>query len=244
MCRQLHLLAQRFRNSAHSVLTLAIPEVVLVTSLAYIPTSVPTATIDGDTSEWAGVPVFATDAVDNAGSIDFTSMQIANDENFIYVRYVVNDSISSANFFGVYKSVDEDGDVATGFDIFSLGVVGAEASWQGDFPFENATDVFNTSNGINSAVNLMSSLQTSTGTLDVEFAIDRSTFHTVGGASVFPADGDQVAFALWTDQAAGDVIGGGVYTLAALSQTLLGDVNLDGVVDFLDIPEFIAILTG
>lgn len=202
-----------------------------------------TATIDGDTSEWAGVPVYATDAVDNAGSIDFTSIQIANDENFVYVRYVVNESISSAHFSGVFKSVDEDDTIATGFDIFALGVIGAESSWQGDFPFENATDVFNTGNGLTSAVNLSSSLQTSPGTLDVEFAIDRSTFHTVGGADVFPADGGQFEFALWTDQGVGDLIGGGACTLAS-GTTLLGDVDMNGVVNFLDISPFINVLSN
>ncbi len=101
-----------------------------------------TATIDGDFSDWAGVWVVDSDGGDNAGSVDIGDIQIGNDDDFLYL------SVTYPNVLSVptYISIDTDSDTSTGFDVFSLGLAGVEASWQNGFPFTNAAGVFN--NGV------------------------------------------------------------------------------------------------
>ena len=101
-----------------------------------------TIAIDGDFSDWAGIPVLDSDPADNAGGPDLGETQIANDENYLYIRntFLNNDSMP------VYIALDNDSNLATGFDVFSAGLVGSEASWLNDFAFAQASGVFNSGN--------------------------------------------------------------------------------------------------
>lgn len=169
-------------------------------------------TIDGNFGDWANVPNIATDPADNPGSIDFVSLQVANDAGFIYIRYTLAESANPQKGAGVYLAIDEDNNSATGFNPFSLGVIGSEASWQNDFPFEQATDNFNTGNGLSGAT--YAATPYNTETTSVEIRIPRAAKHNADGKLVFPENGKTIRIALWTEEGANDLISG-VYTLAA-----------------------------
>jgi len=83
---------------------------------AAIPSFFREITIDADFSDWNGVPVAATDVVDNANGPDFKQLWLANDDDFLYVRYALhaatNPSTSSTHFF-----IDGDGLRETGFNV-------------------------------------------------------------------------------------------------------------------------------
>jgi hypothetical protein len=96
--------------------------------------------------DWAaaGIPIATTDPVDNPGLVDIFTVQIANDNDFLYLRVAYHDSNSVGTFLGF----DTDQDVFTGFDVFSLGFIGVELGYVNDFAFEQAAMVFNTGDGL------------------------------------------------------------------------------------------------
>jgi len=89
-------------------------------------------TIDDAYADWTGVPVAMTDPVDTTTGPDIVSIQVANDNTYLYLRvqYAVADS------FPTYLAIDNDSNPATGFNIFGLGVVGSEAGYADDFDFD------------------------------------------------------------------------------------------------------------
>jgi hypothetical protein len=96
-------------------------------------------TIDDSYGDWAGVPVVDSDAGDNFSGPDIGDTQIANDANYLYIRNTFPNSLQLSTYIGI----DVDQNPATGFDVFSLGLLGSEAGWQNDFGFSQATGVFN-----------------------------------------------------------------------------------------------------
>lgn len=96
-------------------------------------------TIDDLYDDWAGVPVVDSDGGDNFGGPDIGDTQIANDGQNLYIRNTFPNSL----ILSTYIAIDVDQDPTTGFDILGLGIFGAEAGWQNDFGFSQATGVFN-----------------------------------------------------------------------------------------------------
>ena len=85
--------------------------------------------------DWEGIPVALTDPEDNPSAfniIDIKDVQIANDNNLLYIRV----SYYNANSAGAFLAFDTDQDTATGFDIFGLGLVGSELGYVNDFVFD------------------------------------------------------------------------------------------------------------
>lgn len=103
-----------------------------------------TITIDDVYTDWAGVPVVDSDPADNVGGVDFFEVQIANDANYLYIRNTYHTAKAISTFMGI----DIDENVATGYDIFGLGLIGQDAGWQNDFPFTSSTGVFNNGYGM------------------------------------------------------------------------------------------------
>jgi PEP-CTERM motif len=87
--------------------------------------------IDDAYSDWAGIPEVA-DADDTTTGPDIASVQIANDNTFLYIRVHYH----SADSFPTYLAIDNDSNSATGFNIFGLGIVGSEAGYADDFDFD------------------------------------------------------------------------------------------------------------
>ena len=79
-----------------------------------------TIVIDDAYADWAGVPVVDSDAGDNFGGPDIADTQIANDNQYLYIRNTFANSLA----LGTFISIDTDKNSATGFDIFSAGVFG------------------------------------------------------------------------------------------------------------------------
>lgn len=177
----------------------------------YVPISV-----DGDFSDWDSVPALDTDAADNVGGVDFAVTKVANDDNFLYIY----NSFHTANSMPVYLSVDSDGDVGTGFDIFGLRLVGADASWQNDFPFTSGDGVFN--NGLGMSGDLYGTgaaavTPFAVATSERELAISLDILFNEDGSAVFGAE--SFALLMWTDDgSSGDVSAAITYSLATIPE--------------------------
>lgn len=156
-----------------------------------------TITIDGDYSDWVGVPVLDSDGGDNFSGPDIGETQIANDNQYLYIRNAFPNNLS----LGTFISIDIDKNPATGFDIFGLGLIGAEAGWQNDFGFAQDTGVFNsgglTGNFFGGGHALLDAFANSGSR---ELAISLSAMRAAGGA-IFPDN--VVRLLLWTDLGTG-----------------------------------------
>jgi hypothetical protein len=179
-------------------------------------------TIDGNTADWAGVPVAYTDATGDASPIDIATIQLANDNNNLYLRLTYGTAVNPNSGSGVFLAVDNDNNPATGFDVYGLGLVGAEAGWQNDFPFAQSNGVFNTGGGITGGAGAISPYYTTT--TEQEYAISRSATFTASGLPVFP--GSSFTLLVYTVDGTADVAGPVPYTFAAVpepaSVTLVG----------------------
>jgi len=233
---------------------LAIPCLALIGAMGTVPTACKPAlalivapstytnaiTVQGEAEgtefdDWAssGIPVAATDPVDNPGFIDIDSIQIANDNDFIYLHVTYHDTNSA----GTLIAFDTDQDPATGFDIFSLGEIGSEFGYINDFPFSQANDIFNTNvaitgGPIGNGGALIFPFFDQDGT-DKEYAIPRDAFITFPSGPAFP--NSSFNFMVYSDQGLGDISETISYTLAeapALAGDFDGDTDVDGA-DFL-----------
>ena len=195
-----------------------------------------TITIDGDYSDWAGVPIVDADGGDNAGGPDIGNTQIANDANYLYIRNTFPNNLS----LGTFLTIDIDEDASTGFNIFGLGLVGTEAGWQNDFPFTQATGVFNDGQGMSGeffgsgAANLDSFANSG----NRELAINLDILRNNPLSPVFPDN--TIRLLVWTD------LGGGADGIPAgfpNDRGLNGDVS--GVINYtLVVPEPTTVATS
>lgn len=184
---------------------------VLMAMAAEAPAHYARIVVDGDVSDWAEVPVVAVDAADDdGGGPDLATLQIANDDTHLYLLITYHAEVNPNAGPSVMLALDNDVMARTGFDIFGLGIVGAEAGWQNDFPFQQARDIFNSGSipGGGAAIapyNTMTSSQ--------EYAIPLSIVFEAGGGPVFP----ETTFRLlvYTDPtAANEIMGPVTYTLS------------------------------
>ncbi|QEG34462.1 PEP-CTERM sorting domain-containing protein [Bythopirellula goksoeyrii] len=176
-----------------------------------------TITIDDDHSDWIGVPVVDSDAADNPGFVDIAETQIANDNNFLYIRNTFHSSLS----LGLFTGIDVDENIATGFDIFGLGLIGQDSGWQNDFPFTSSNGlgggVFNDGQGMTgdffgSGAALLDAFADSN---ERELAISLDIVRNPPTALVDVFPDSTVRLLFWTDQGPnGDVSGVINYTLA------------------------------
>jgi len=154
-----------------------------------------TITIDNDYSDWAGVPVLDSDGGDNAGGPDIGDTQIANDNDYLYIRnsFPNNDSMQT------YIALDIDSNTATGYDIFAAGLIGSEAAWQNDFAFAQATGVFNSGSlsgqFFGGGHALLSPFADATA--NRELAISLDALFASDNSPVFP--NDTFRLLIWTD---------------------------------------------
>jgi hypothetical protein len=89
-------------------------------------------TIDDVYADWSGVPTAVVDAADTSTGPDIATVQVANDDTYLYLRFHYH----SADSFPTYLAIDNDSNPATGFNIFGLGIVGSEAGYADDFDFD------------------------------------------------------------------------------------------------------------
>lgn len=181
-----------------------------------------TMTMDGNFADWAGIPAGVVDAADNAGQIDFASIQLANDNDFLYVHIVFHTARSN----GAWFVVDTDESAATGFDPFGISGIGAEAAWVNDFPVDQRTgfNVGTISPFITVAPDCCSDV------MEREMAIPRTVIFDSDNAPVF-VDND-FNFIGWTDTAGaggGDLTTPTFYEFAVPEPASMALIGLGGL---------------
>jgi hypothetical protein len=152
--------------------------------------------IDDNYDDWIGIPELETDAADAVDGPDIASIQVANDNTYLYIRLHYH----AADSFSTYLGIDNDNSLATGFNIFGANLIGSEAGYADDFDFDQRAG-FNIGTlkdpvrpdepGSGSA--LLSSFVEST---DREMAIrlDTTFDPSVGPGDVFPSDSFTLLF--------------------------------------------------
>jgi hypothetical protein len=102
--------------------------VALVTTLEASAGTFKHITIDGSFTDWAGVPVAATDdeadmVTGTLAGFDLREVYVANDEQYLYVRVVIYPSSTNANYsqFHHHFYIDSDNEVSTGHAAYGLG---------------------------------------------------------------------------------------------------------------------------
>ncbi|QDT70036.1 hypothetical protein MalM25_29810 [Planctomycetes bacterium MalM25] len=192
-----------------------------------------TITIDSDFSDWADVPAVDDDSGDNTAGPDIGVTKIANDDDFLYIYNTFPNGLS----LGTFTAIDSDSNLATGFDVFGLGLIGSEAGWQNDFPFTQDAANFNNGSGMSgdffgSGAALLDAFANST---ERELAISLDILFNSDNSLVFPDSSVNLLF--WTDAGlgadgqpggdlAGDVSAAISYTLAVPEPTTLAVLAL------------------
>ncbi|MCB1132240.1 MAG: fibronectin type III domain-containing protein, partial [Verrucomicrobiae bacterium] len=163
------------------------------------PSEYATINVDGDFSDWTTIPEILSDPSGD-GIPDIVSVKAANDGDYLYL-YVEYAAATDTNTFNsspsTYVSLDNDDNPATGFDIYSLGEVGAEVSWQNDVAFSQSAGVYNSGGTFTGAVPGIAPYASNTTAQEYRIALN-ATYDTGGGSQpVFPQD--IIRLALWTD---------------------------------------------
>jgi hypothetical protein len=180
------------------------------------PSSYATISVDGDDSDWASVPLADTDPAGD-GTQDIVSLKVANDADYLYVLVRYNGPVDANTLNGspsIFLSLDNDADTATGFNIYGLGQVGAEVSWQNDFPFAQSASSFNLdATFTNGAAGISPYIS---NTSFQEYRIARNATYTVGAGPALPVfPNNTIKLAMWTNDAVAAEFAGAVdYTFA------------------------------
>lgn len=178
-------------------LSLLVPllAIALASSSAHAGTYL-TPTLDGDTSLWSSVPVSYTGG--GSGAPDFSTLQLANDSNYLYLLMTFTTPLDlqfTSGGSSVYLAFDTDNSTSTGFDVFSAGVIGSELGYQNDYPFQQSSGNFNTGASITGGAGLV-----------VEYDSPSTSIYEVG----IPLDSNISGTPLW-DSTPGTTIGMAVY---------------------------------
>jgi hypothetical protein len=136
-------------------------------------------TIDGNTSDWAGVPLAYTAPVGSSDAIQFENVYLANDANNLYIQFTLYSARPNA-FANAYDNlfIDTDNNASTGF---YTGGIGSEMLVQWGGGYQEASGVFN-AGAIN---NLGWSIAGSPDSLDFELAISRGATYASDNSLVF-----------------------------------------------------------
>ena len=173
-----------------------------------------TITIDDLYDDWIGVPVLDSDPADNPGFVDIADVQIANDNDWLYIRTTYYSELS----LGTTIAIDSDNDTSTGFDIFGLGLVGSEAGWQNDFDFDQRAGfnigTLKDGRGLTEPEDGAGTLSSFANSNTRELAVRLDSFFDplVGVGDVFQTD--SFTLLIWVDGGVGDVSAAIPYTLA------------------------------
>lgn len=180
--------------------------------------------LDSSFDDWNDVPVLTNDPSGDGDPIDLNTVQIANDEDYLYLRITYHTEVNPNADPSVFLSFDTDNNTATGYNIYELGVVGSEAAFQNDFPFDQRT-AYN-AGGLSSGAGIAPYY---TVTTSQEYRIRRDIAYSNDNVPVF---GDSFTLMVWTDGSTTDATEGIFYEFApvpepaALSLLALGGLGL------------------
>jgi hypothetical protein len=178
-----------------------------------------TINIDGDFTDWTGVPVVVTDDAFDASPIDVATIQVANDANNLYLRINYATAVNPNAGPSIFLAFDTDSNPSTGFDIRGAGILGSEIGFQNDFPFDQR-------NGFNSgSVSAGASINPyNTVTSSQEYSVPRNITYGADGAAVF---GNSFRLLSYSDGASSnDITPVGAYSFAVAPEP----VSLSAVV--------------
>jgi hypothetical protein len=203
--------------------------------------------------DWATIPIAYTDndgVADNPGGyIDINTVQIANDDNFLYIHVKLHNTTPAA-LTTMYLAFDLDNDLSTGHNLYGFGAIGSEFGYQTDYPFVQDAANFNT--GVDGVVEyggdfiglgftfpFYNENGPPQGTA-MEWVIPRNLAigPTAPGTPVFT--GDTFTLMAYTDTGAGDLLNNGTtFQFETLTYTFAenpnpgtpGDFDNDGKVD-------------
>jgi hypothetical protein len=196
--------------------------------------------------DWDSIPLALTDPADNPSTlniIDIKDVKIANDANLLYI-YASGHKMRTN---GLYLAFDTDQNVATGFNIFGLSLVGSELGYVNDFVFDQrAPGVFNNNKPdpggsccTGGPLDLNNGGALLNPAWDVEFEerewgvpLDAVWSQNMPFGPTIP--NPTFNLILWTDQGLSDVTEVITYTLALPPAGAPGDYNDDGTVDSAD----------
>lgn len=196
-----------------------------------------TITVDGNAADWAAVPVTATD-IPGDGIPDIASIRAANDDDFLYllVEYAGPTDTNGLNGSpSLFLSLDNDAATGTGFDIYGLGQIGAEVSWQNDFPFAQTAGNYNIGATFTGGAAAISPYVSNASFQ--EYRISRSAVFSAGGGPdqpVFPNNTLRLAF--WSDHGStAEFAGAFLYTFATAPPPMpagnFAAITVDGAMD-------------
>jgi len=149
-------------------------------------------TVDGSFGDWAGVPVMTSDPTDSPTVVDYGDIYIANDEDYLYLRFTLNAAADPFTFLqNIF--VDADNNSATGFSAGGAGHVGSEMLIQGGGGYQEKNGGFN-EGGVNNLG--WSSAPSGVGTV-FEARISRHATYASDSSPVFT--GDTIAVVLESD---------------------------------------------
>jgi hypothetical protein len=208
-----------------------------------IPSYYANIAVDGNPADWAAIPSASTDAAGD-GTPDIVSMKLANDENWLYVLIQYAAAADTNAFNGSpsnFLSIDNDANPTTGFNIYGLGQVGAEVSWQNDFAFAQNAATYNLGAVFTGAVPGIAPYAANTSFQ--EYRIARSATYTVGGGAALPVfPQNTLRLAAWSNSNVAAEFAGGVnYAFASppvvVPTGYFALINVDGAApDWAGIP--------
>jgi len=138
--------------------------------------------IDGSFADWAGVPVAYSDASETTAGADFRDVYVANDEQYLYIRFTLytNDSpfTSRNNIF-----IDADNNSGSGFHPLGL-PFGSEMLIQSGVGYQEKQGEFNAGD----IIGLSWAAAPAANAADFELRISRSASYANDGLPVFVGD--------------------------------------------------------
>ena len=117
---------------------LALPVLALTVATAHAG-NYANINLDGNTSDWAGITAAAT----NTGGGPIYQIFLANNDThfFVSITFKTPTNILTDGF---RLNIDSDGNTGTGFNTYSLGLIGSEVLFEGETAYQQAAGVYNT----------------------------------------------------------------------------------------------------
>jgi endonuclease/exonuclease/phosphatase family metal-dependent hydrolase len=160
--------------------------------------------LDGLFEDWAAVSLMASDNPNDGGTVDFADVWVANDQDFLYIRFETGGEVQPDEQQDIRLYIDTDLNAGTGT---SFGGIGAELVWE----LGNRNGSFKGSAIDHPDIGLL--IGPTVSNTEFELALRRDA--TPNGSALFP--GNQLRFIL-RDASSGDTVpnsGGITYTFTA-----------------------------